>query len=170
MVATNGRTVTVFGGTIVRIFALADLSDVRPRPDQIAAGAAAEPPKSAMNLRRRISAPKVRRQHLIGLNESFNRGYRLRLIVRSAQPMSAPDPIASLWPCDGNFRFAPDSGRGIAITDAMCPKPTFAGIAAFGAKRTYVQTTRSEKRQKGGTVRILRCAIRVMGRTQGTAQ
>ena len=39
------------------------------------------------------------------------------------------------------------SGRGIAITDAMCPKPTFAGIAAFGAKRTYVQTTRSEKRQ-----------------------
>ena len=37
-----------------------------------------------MNLRRRISAPKVRRQHLIGLNESFNRGYRLRLIVRSA--------------------------------------------------------------------------------------
>jgi hypothetical protein len=103
-----------------------------------------------MNLRRRISAPRVRSQHLTGLNESFNRGYRLRLIVRSAQPMSAPDPIASLWPCDGNFRFAPDSGhgRGIAITDAMCPKPTFAGIAAFGAKRTYVQTTRSEKRQK----------------------
>ncbi len=46
--------------------------------------------KSAMNLRRRISAPKVRRQHLIGLNESFNRGYHLRLIIRSAQPMSAP--------------------------------------------------------------------------------
>ena len=36
--------------------------------------AAAAPPRSVMNSRRRMSAPKLRRQHLIGSNEYFDRG------------------------------------------------------------------------------------------------
>ena len=36
--------------------------------------AAAAPPRSVMNSRRRISAPKLRGQHCIGSNEYFDRG------------------------------------------------------------------------------------------------
>jgi hypothetical protein len=32
------------------------------------------PPRNVMNSRRRIAAPKLRRRHLSGSNEYFNRG------------------------------------------------------------------------------------------------
>ena len=39
-----------------------------------ASGHVAAPPRSVMNSRRRISAPKLRGQHCIGSNEYFDRG------------------------------------------------------------------------------------------------
>ena len=49
----------------------------------------AAPPKSVMNLRRFMSDPKLRRRHLSGSNEYFDRGRNwYQNHCRSAQPMS----------------------------------------------------------------------------------
>ena len=54
-----------------------------------ATGQAAAPPRRLMNSRRRISAPNLRGQHCIGLNEYFDRGSnRHQSHCRSAQPIS----------------------------------------------------------------------------------
>src|ERR1700736_4638672 len=64
-----------------------------------ASGHADAPPRRLMNSRRRISAPKLRGQHCIGLNEYFDRaqtGHQNH--CRSAQPMSLMGLVSRVTP------------------------------------------------------------------------
>jgi hypothetical protein len=59
------------------------------RSSRPASGHAAAPPRRLMNLRRRISSPKLRGQHCIGSTEHFDRAQIWHQNhCRSAQPMS----------------------------------------------------------------------------------
>jgi hypothetical protein len=78
---------------------------------------AAAPLRSVMNSRRRISAPKLRRQHCIGSNEYFDRGSNRRQNhCRSAQPMSHMGLVSRVTPVHTAVRNCTrDEGRSFEV-------------------------------------------------------
>ena len=64
------------------------------------------------NSRRLMSAPRLRRQHRIGSNECFDRGWnRLRYCNMRCWPMSALGQEADIRPLNRDVRFTPNSGH-----------------------------------------------------------
>jgi hypothetical protein len=80
-----------------------------------------------MNSRRRMSDPKLRRQHLIGSNECFDRGQT------GIKTIAAVQSQCRLWVLAVSKRFAQGLGRAGLRCELLFPALTMLGLRPSAA-------------------------------------
>src|ERR1700736_2218535 len=128
-------------------------------------GHAAAPPRRLMNLRRRISSPKLRGQHCIGSNEHFDRAQIWHQNhCRSAQPMSLMGLVSRVTPVHTAVRNCTrDEGRPFEVGNQV---PISGHRKLLSSKAMVVNVAeKSEQDFDRESVELARCRYRAWRRT-----